>query len=80
MPKTWLSPTFEKDFYPAENTGNRRFYRFSLDFFFTFRCFFTKNIVDSNSECFVKVAGTADFRAGKTNFLQFVVFYSIFHS
>ena len=34
-------PAIEKDFFYAENAGNRRFYRFSLDFFLTLRCLFT---------------------------------------
>ena len=49
---------------------------FSLYFLF----FFTENVFDSNSQYFVKIAGTADCRAGKADFLQFLESYSIFHS
>ena len=46
MLNTWPSPIFEKNFFPAENTGNnagnRRFSRLSFDFFLIFRCFFTQ--------------------------------------
>ena len=62
MAKIWPSPIFKKNFFPAENTGNRRFCTFSLDFFCIFLVFFTWNIVNSNSQYFVKIAGTADFR------------------
>ena len=34
----------------------------------------------SNSQYFVKIAGTANFRAGKTDFLKFLESYSIFYS
>ena len=42
--------------------------------------FFTKNIVNSNSQYFAKIVGTADYRPGKTSNLQFLESCSIFHS
>ena len=82
----WPSPIFKKNFFPAENTGNRRFCTFSLDLFYIVLVF-SHNIVNSNSQCFVKIAGTAGYRAGKTSFLQFLeswisalFFRLIFHS
>ena len=77
MPKIWSSLIFEKHFFPAENAGNRRFCRFSLDFFHIFRCFYTKTLLitiptikhgsivnktDFWSRNFLKIVGTADFR------------------
>ena len=41
MPKTWPSPIFKENFFPAENAGNRCFCRFSSDFFLIFLCFFS---------------------------------------
>ena len=44
--KTWSSPIFEKIFFFGRKcrkyAGNRRFCRFSSDFFLIFRCFFLK--------------------------------------
>ena len=39
---------FWEIFFPVENTGNRRFCRFSLDFFLIFLCFFTQTLSITN--------------------------------
>ena len=85
MPKTWLSPIFEKNFFPAENAWNRCFYRFSSDFFLISLFFHAKTLItmptikhgsfvnktDFCSQNFLKVAGTANFRWKKRYFLNF---------
>ena len=49
---TWPSPIFEKIFFSGRKcrkyAGNRRFCRFSLDFFLIFRCFFTQTLSTTN--------------------------------
>ena len=89
IPKMCRSPIFEKHIFPAENTGNMPEIAVFAHFHWTFSVYFLffshkrceiKDIVNSNSQYFVKIAGTADCRAGKTGFLQFLESYSIFHS
>ena len=72
MAKIWPSPIFKKNFFPAENAGNMPeiavFAHFHWTFSVYFLFFFTVDIVNSNSQYFVKIAGTADCRAGKNGF------------
>ena len=76
MLKTWPSPIFEKNFFPAENTGNMPeiavFADFHQTFSLNFVVFSHKNIIDNNGSIviktdfwswnFLKIAGTANFR------------------
>ena len=75
MFKTWLSPIFGENFFPAENAGNCHFTDFHRTFSLYFVVFSHKNInnnahhmhgsfvnkTDFCSRNFLKVAGTADF-------------------
>ena len=51
--KTWLSPIFEKNFFPAENTGNMPELAIFADFHWTFFLyvvvFSLKNIINNNA-------------------------------
>ena len=76
IPKIWQSPIFNQCTFPTENAGNMPekpvFWRLLEISPSVFTDFLFKNVVDSNSQYFVKIAGTADCRAGKVDFLQFL--------
>ena len=54
MPKTWPSPIFEKNFFPAENAGNMPEIAVFADFHWTFSLYFFvfshKDIYDGNTQ------------------------------
>ena len=87
MLKTWPSPSFEKNFFPAENSGNRRICRFCSGFFFIFRCFFhTKTLLIAiptiQHVSIVKITDIWSWNclkiAGRAVFLEYVELYLIF--
>ena len=79
MSKTWPSPIFEEFSFPAEKNRNMPDITIFPDFhwsswswyFYVFIHMFTWNFVESNSQYFLRIAGTTDCRAGITGFLHF---------